>query len=149
MNIQSVFIASVFTLATTLSAWAGSIEGKWSFQDDSNEYHVQIGPCLSKLCGDLIALIPPNGPDGRPKVDHNNHDNRNPSLRTRPLLGLQIVTNVVPQGDRWVGDFYNPDDGDSYTVTFTVTVPDQELNAKVCCKLFIWKNLKLTRLTTP
>ena len=57
---------------------------------------------------------------GRPAADDKNPD---PSLRTRPLIGLRIAHDMRPGDtpDKWTGLFYNSDDGQTYRVSLTLT----------------------------
>ena len=65
-----------------------------------------------KLCATVVALAQPIGKDGKPKIDH---ENPNPSLRHRRILGLQVVSGMAPAGPgRWKGYIYNADDGGTY-----------------------------------
>lgn len=49
---------------------------------------------------------------GQPWTDKNDID---PSLRTRPLLGLAVLTGMQPVGyGKWSGHLYNIDDGKTY-----------------------------------
>ena len=62
----------------------------------------------------LAKAKEPNDPDtGKPKTDTLNPD---PAKRSRPLLGLQVVLGLTPNGaNRWSGEIYNADDGKTYS----------------------------------
>lgn len=92
--------------------------------------HVKIEPCAEKLCGRVVWLEQPNDKDGQPRVDRRN---TNESLRGRPILGMPLLTDFVPdpeRPDRWVdGRIYNPEDGEMYRSTLTLG-PDGTLNVR-------------------
>ena len=74
---------------------------------------LEIEPCGRLLCGKLVWFKWPNDTGGQPLVDLKNPD---PSLRKRPLLGMRVLSGLVPAGNgQWEdGKIYNPDDGKSY-----------------------------------
>ena len=52
---------------------------------------------------------------GKPAIDD---QNRNPALRNRPVLGLQLFVGMRPAGpNSWSGQIYNADDGQTYDST--------------------------------
>jgi uncharacterized protein (DUF2147 family) len=65
----------------------------------------------------------PKGPDGKIPTDSNNP---NPSLRTRPICGLQIISGLKQQADgTWAdGRVYNPDNGQTYGMKIRRETPD-------------------------
>src|ERR1700761_3514940 len=72
---------------------------------------VRISPCGSALCGSIVWLEHPNNPQtGEPMTDKNNPD---PANRNRPLLGLQIITDLKPgrAAGEWTAKVYSPNDG--------------------------------------
>jgi uncharacterized protein (DUF2147 family) len=98
---------------------AADPSGTWITED--GEATIRIGRCGGALCGRLASLREPRHPvTGRPKTDENNRD---PGLRERPLVGVQIVVRMTPNGKpgQWNGFVYNPEDGGSYPATLTVT----------------------------
>jgi uncharacterized protein (DUF2147 family) len=80
---------------------------------------VQIAPCGDRLCGRMVWFRWPNDAGGLPLVDLKNRD---PALRTRPLLGLTVVRGFRRTGERtWAdGRIYNPDDGVDYRALITM-----------------------------
>jgi len=104
-----------------LAAAAASAEttpvGVWLHPN--GRIQMEVFPCRDGLCAKLVWFKKPNDEDGRPRMDINNPD---PNLRARPLLGLQVLHGLHPDGKgEWDdGQVYNPDDGDSYTVKMTI-----------------------------
>jgi uncharacterized protein (DUF2147 family) len=81
---------------------------------------VRIAPCGPALCGTIISLKEPNDPaNGKPKTDQNNVDT---SLRSRPVVGVQVVIGMKPSGtaNKWSGQVYNAEDGKTYTGSLTL-----------------------------
>jgi uncharacterized protein (DUF2147 family) len=96
----------------TSTAFAANSEGNWLSEDGSTKVHVST--CGgNKLCATLVWLDHPIDPaTGRPKTDKLNPD---PAKRTRPLIGLQVVNGLSPNGpNTWSGRIYNADDGHIY-----------------------------------
>jgi uncharacterized protein (DUF2147 family) len=93
------------------TAQAASIDGDWLTPNGGAKVHVAA--CGPKLCGVITWLKNPNGKDGQPAKDRYNPD---PSLKTRPVVGVKIISNMAPAGDgRWTGgSIYNPGDGKTY-----------------------------------
>ncbi len=75
---------------------------------------VDIEPCGDKLCGAIAWLKAPLNEQGKPKTDIHNSDQ---SLQARPLCGLKLLWDFVPDGDgAWTdGHIYDPEHGDTYS----------------------------------
>ena len=133
MTIQRVIswaAASVVavSLATAgLSAAASKSAGIWSMTN--GKVTVRVNGCGSNLCAKIVALKEPVSKiDGKPKVDRENPD---PSLRKRPLIGLQVLIGMKPAGEgNWQGAIYNPDDGKTYSAT--VRLDGSQMKIKGC-----------------
>jgi uncharacterized protein (DUF2147 family) len=53
------------------------------------------------------------------KIDRHN---KNAALQRHPLLGLPLLKNNEVRGtNRWAGKIYNPDDGNTYAATLTLS----------------------------
>ena len=87
----------------------------------------------STLCGTVRWLWDALDDKGRPRLDGQNTD---ASLPTRPLLGLPILSGLMPAaGGGWSGRIYNPEDGKTYSATVRRTASDTLLVEG--CVLFI------------
>jgi uncharacterized protein (DUF2147 family) len=120
-------------------AMAGAPQGIWMSQDGGTK--VQISNCGAKLCGTVVWLDEPTDPKtGKPKTDLLNPD---PAKRARPLLGLQVVNGLAPNGDnKWSGEIYNADDGKTYSAHMmpdTSTAKVQGCVLGILCKTQTWK----------
>ena len=120
-------------VATPLAA-AQPIAGRWLTADGSAV--VAIGDCGGNVCGRVAKVI--KGPlPGRPWVDALNPD---PKLKTRPLVGMPILTEMTPEGDGWKGKIYEPKTGKTYRVV--VGRDGANLKVQACiavfCQTMIW-----------
>ena len=84
---------------------------------------MRIAECGTALCGTLVWLKDPIDDDtGRPMMDKHNPD---PSKRDRPVLGVQIMYGMLPNGPgKWSGRFYNTDNGKTYEGNLVLLGPD-------------------------
>jgi uncharacterized protein (DUF2147 family) len=85
---------------------------------------VRISPCGSALCGNIVWLKDSNDPKtGEPLTDRNNPD---PANRNRPILGLQIITDLKPgrAAGEWTAKLYSPNDGNTHDASFWMDGPN-------------------------
>ena len=103
------------------------ILGLWNTQE--NDCKIEVFKCGHQYCGRIVWLKEPfypadddGGMAGRPIVDR---ENQNSDLRTRPLMGLQIMEGFIYIGKNvWgKGTIYNPDDGKIYKCKMTLSTP--------------------------
>ena len=121
-------IASLVALAAAAGAPSG-IEGYWITADRAAL--VRIAPCGPRLCG-TISRVLRRGPN----VPVNDVNNPQASARSRPLVGLQVLTAFTRSGSQWVdGRAYDPKSGRSYKARLTSN-PDGTLTVTGCL-LFI------------
>lgn len=131
-------IAAVATLTSTF-AQAADLSGFWSTQSSGGV--VEIAPCGDVVCGRLVRSpflrIDPTLRDWR---------NRDAALRTRPLLGLTILSAFKGGPTAWTGgEVYNPDKGRTYAGSMELLSPDT-LKVKACtsprrCRIQVWNRL--------
>ena len=129
-----IFIPTLM-LAWPATAPAAGLSGNWITQDRSAI--VAIAPCGTKLCG-AIARILVDKP-GVPSTDVRNPD---PALRSKPLVGLRILSGFTGKDDRWdEGRIYDPQSGKSYRSKLRLN-KDGSLNVSGCiaflCKTQSW-----------
>jgi uncharacterized protein (DUF2147 family) len=84
--------------------------GTWLAKDGAR---IRISPCGRGFCGFIAKASQPTDPaTGRPMTDKNNSD---PARRNRPLVGVQTLISMQPNGaGKWSGRLYNDDDGQIY-----------------------------------
>jgi uncharacterized protein (DUF2147 family) len=123
-------------MITTLRAGAialalfGLCDGGPAFADplgtwltENGRSRVKIVDCGGALCGTIVWLKEPNDPEtGKPKTDKNNAD---AAKRSRPLIGVQIVLSMKPNGaNKWSGQVYSPEEGKVFSGNFMEQGPN-------------------------
>ncbi len=110
------------------SAAENGAVGVWLTQ--AGDARVQVSHCGGKLCGKVVWLKEPiDKATGKPQVDDKN---RNPALRNRPIMGLQLFIDMTPTAaNAWAGRIYNADDGQSYDSTIALAGPSR-LDVRGC-----------------
>ncbi|MBL8791099.1 MAG: DUF2147 domain-containing protein [Rhizobiales bacterium] len=110
-------------------------EGIWRMT--SGKVTVRVRYCGGqKLCATIVGLAEPLNKAGKPKVDH---ENPNPALRSRRIIGLQVVSGMKPAGaNRWKGSIYNADDGGTYSSVLQLS--GNAMNLQGCWGPFCKKN---------
>jgi uncharacterized protein (DUF2147 family) len=122
----SVLLPTFLLLVSfALAADEDKVLGLWDTSE--KDWKIEIFNCGSKYCGRIAWLKEPlypadddGGMGGRPIVDR---ENPNPNLRSRQLLGLQIMEGFTYIGNNvWEkGTIYNPDNGKSYKSKMTLS----------------------------
>ncbi len=105
--------AGFIGLLSVGTACAQSPMGDWLVKDGTAR--VRIVQCGGGVWG-VISWT-----KGPPGVDENNPD---PAKRTRSVLGMPILINMHPGGDRWDGEVYNAQNGETYTSHINLVKPD-------------------------
>lgn len=133
-------LAVLTLLATTGLAFADDPSGTWRL--DNGKVTVKVRQCGGEICANIVGLKEPTYKDGTPKIDKYN---KNPSLRSRPLMGLAVLSDMKPTGDNsWAGSIYNADDGRTYAATMTLSGGTMKLKgcvASIFCKTNTFKRL--------
>ena len=127
-----VLAAAVVPLSFTAAA-AADPTGYWrKAEQGERPGKMQVFRCGSGkryLCAKIVWLQSPNDSNGRPLRDVRNE---NPSLRGRQIMGLPILNGMAPVGaNRWKGNIYNPEDGNTYSATLTL-VSASKIHLKGC-----------------
>ena len=87
--------------------------GEWRVKDGTAD--IRIVQCDGALWGVIAWTKTPPG------TDDNNPD---PALRGRSVLGMPILINMQPAGDRWEGQVYNAENGQTYSSNISLVTPD-------------------------
>jgi len=119
--------SSVLFLASLLAATAAHAEpaadptGTWLTQ--AGDAKVKVTKCGGGICGAIVWLRQPIDPaTAKPAVDDKNP---NPTLAKRPMMGLPLFSGMQPAGpNKWSGQIYNADDGNSYASNISVASPE-------------------------
>lgn len=125
-----IFVATLVMTANAALA-ASPVEGTWLTVSKSE---ITISPCAEGYCGLISKIVIPDaikakyGNDlqaiGTNYFDANNQD---PSLRGRPIMGLQILTmkGIETSPGRLDGSIYNAEDGKTYSGYLEVVDSDR------------------------
>ena len=110
-------LPTLVLLALPAAAQNPTPVGVWLHPDKRIE--IEIAPCGDRLCAKIVWFKRPNGDNGLPLADVKN---RNPALRLRPLLGLNVLQGLRAAGENnWEdGEVYNPDDGVNYRARMSI-----------------------------
>ncbi|MDF2433810.1 MAG: hypothetical protein JWP44_3441 [Mucilaginibacter sp.] len=111
-----IIMVGISLLSTVVKAQADKIEGLWYNDVKSGKILITRGQD-GKFYGKVVWLKEPLK-NGKPKVDELNED---PALRSRPRLGLQVLSNFEKDGDNKYtgGTIYDPLNGKTYSCKIT------------------------------
>ncbi|KQQ31321.1 hypothetical protein ASF53_00980 [Methylobacterium sp. Leaf123] len=119
---------------SALAQKASDLSGMW--QTETAGSTVRIARCGGGYCG-VIASTAGGGLDTQ---------NPDPALRSRKLVGVQIMQAGTPSGDGFEGSLYNPKDGKTYSGSVTPKGPDTIEVAgcvlSVLCKRQTWRRVR-------
>ena len=122
-SILGIFV-STFLLLCAPVASAQNVLGLC----DAGESHVEIYVCGDFVCGRIAELDELLDENGNPKLDTSNPD---PALRSRPILGMDLIAGFTPKGEgKWRGGtIYDPRDRKTYKCAMTLK-PDGTLEVR-------------------
>ena len=114
-------IAALLAAPATRAQAGGEVSGLWLTQ--AGDAKVRVSRCGGEICGVVVWLKDPINPaTGKPQVDDKNP---NPSLARRPMIGLPLFSGMHAAGpNKWSGQIYNADDGNSYASNVSVAGPN-------------------------
>lgn len=103
-----------------VQAQTASVFGTW--QTEKGDARINVAKCGTGICGKIAWLRDPIDPQtGKPQIDDKNP---NPSLASRPLIGVNLFNNMRPTGPTsWAGSIYNAEDGQYYASKVTLQGP--------------------------
>lgn len=137
-RIRALALLSFVMSSAAAAAGPAPIAGQWLTADGSAV--VSVGSCGAQTCGRISRVL--KSAPGAPRVDANNPD---PALRTRPVVGLPILTGFAPGGGDWRGRIYDPRNGKSYK-SIVSREADGTLKVKGCiaffCQTQVWRPLR-------
>ena len=123
--LTSLFLVSLAISLAAPTAYAaqagGDPVGVWLTQ--AGDAKVKVTKCGGGICGVIVWLkAPVDAATGKPAIDDKNP---NPALAKRPMIGLPLFSGMQPAGpNKWSGQIYNADDGNTYASNVSVTGPD-------------------------
>lgn len=156
--LKPIAVATILPALINPTSAAGDtapIAGIWQTAQLSE---ITIQPCEIGLCGYITKIvIPPEiYEENKEEIDQFgianafDHYNKDPLLRDRPIQGLQILTlDGIEPDDRYRGNIYNPEDGNTYT-GFVEVLDEDTIRLTGCgffdliCKSEDWLRVKQT-----
>ena len=113
---KKIFVSMIFMLIPLAAVFAQDVIGKWKLEDGTAIVEVyQQGDVFN---GKIVWLQNPTEADGTPAVDDLNPD---PKLRTRQLIGLNMLSNLKKSGSEYSGgSIYDPGNGKTYNCSMKV-----------------------------
>jgi uncharacterized protein (DUF2147 family) len=119
--------AALALLTVSASAQPSGVMGIWLTASGVGQ--VKIGPCpdpaSGPICGTVVGLINPKGPDGKvvaPEVV-TDYRNENPALRSRKMIGMPLIWGFKPTSDPNTfegGQIYNGENGKTYSANISL-----------------------------
>lgn len=139
MRFMPLAALALLSAAVPATAFAATpIAGRYVTEDGAGI--VTIGPCGNSVCGKLTTILKKR--PGAADTDVNNSD---AALRTRPILGLPILTEFKDAGKDWRGKIYDPRNGKTYK-SIVARNADGTLAVKGCiaffCQTQTWRPAK-------
>ena len=106
-----LFFLGIYAISAVAQE-ADKIVGIW--WNDEKTTKIQVEKKDGKYIGTIVYMIPEKYENGEPPKDDENPD---PALRTRSIVGLQILKGFVynPKKEEWQeGTIYDPKSGNTY-----------------------------------
>jgi uncharacterized protein (DUF2147 family) len=129
----AAILGAVASGSAALAQKSGDPSGIWL--TETGDSKVRLARCGGGYCGTIVST------SGK-GLDQNNPD---PSLRTRSVVGVQIVNATSATVDGFAGTLYNPKDGKTYSGSLKMTGPATvEVSGcvmSVFCKRQTWKRV--------
>ncbi len=116
VKMKKIIFSMIFMLMPLAAAFAQDVVGKWKLEDGTAIVEVyQEGNVFN---GKIVWLQNPTEADGSPAVDDKNPDK---ALRTRQVLGLNMLSGLKKTGDEYSGgSIYDPGNGKTYNCSMKV-----------------------------
>jgi uncharacterized protein (DUF2147 family) len=136
MTARNLRHAAVLAGLALIPAWSTGatagmlVEGTWVTPEQAE---MTIAPCGEVLCGTLSKIVITqehvqqygSEAEGIKVEDLTDMFNEDPALKSRPMLGLQILTLRATENPwRFEGEIYNPRDGKTYAGSMEVMGAD-------------------------
>ena len=116
INEMKKIVISMIIMLASISTYAQDVVGKWKLEDGTAI--VEVYKQGDVFNGKIVWLQNPTEPDGTPAKDENNPDAK---LRSRQLLGLNMLSGLKKDGDEYTGgNIYDPGNGKTYNCSMKV-----------------------------
>jgi len=128
--------AAIALFAAPAFAQKSGVMGTWLTA--SGAAQVRLSPCIGEatgaLCGVVVALFNPKGPDGQVVTPQTatDHRNENAALRSRKVLGMLLIWGFKATSDPNEfegGRIYNAENGKTYSANISLQ-PDGKLRLR-------------------
>jgi uncharacterized protein (DUF2147 family) len=117
----------------------------WTKQNKGRVEIVKCAPPKQGLCGTIIWISEPNDAKGKPQTDRGNP---NPTLRSRPIIGLPLFEGWREAGrNKWKGSVYSPEEAETYD-NLDITLAGDKLTLRGCV-LFVCDSETWNRYRGP
>lgn len=112
--LAALFVVSCQAFSQGTNTGADAVLGKWETEGGKSYVLIYKDNETNTYNGKIVWLKEPLNEEGNPKIDYKNKDE---SLRSRKLLGLELISGFVyKEKGKWGnGKIYNPDDGNIYS----------------------------------
>ena len=120
-------------VAVPAAAAPAPIAGNW--KTDDGRAIVTVAPCAGGLCATITRFL-----FAEPQGGVRDAKNPDAKLRSRRVLGSNVLSNLKPAGKAWTGTGYSARDGRTFNAT--VSSDGGTLKLKGCvmvfCKTVVW-----------
>lgn len=104
-------------ILTSMGQSKDDIVGKWLTEEGKAK--IEVYKKGDKYFGKIVWLKEPNNPDGSPKVDKENPDEK---MKSRKILGMELLQNFEFDDDEWEdGTIYDAESGKTYSCVITMS----------------------------
>lgn len=114
---KKIVLTVISVMLAASAAFAQDVIGKWKLDDGTAI--VEVYKSGDAYNGKIVWLEEPTDADGTPAKDNNNPD---PALRTRELIGLNMLSGLKKTADNEYsgGKIYDPGNGKTYNCSMKV-----------------------------
>jgi uncharacterized protein (DUF2147 family) len=114
---KKIALTIISVMLAASAAFAQDVIGKWKLDDGTAI--VEVYKSGDAYNGKIVWLEEPTDADGTPAKDNNNPD---PALRTRELIGLNMLSGLKKTADNEYsgGKIYDPGNGKTYNCSMKV-----------------------------
>jgi uncharacterized protein (DUF2147 family) len=114
---KKIALTIISVMLAASAAFAQDVIGKWKLDDGTAI--VEVYKNGDAYNGKIVWLEEPTDADGTPAKDNNNPD---PALRTRELIGLNMLSGLkkTAQNEYSGGKIYDPGNGKTYNCSMKV-----------------------------